>query len=223
MPKLPKNLQTARKASERICFVSSKVGGLSLGLNKHSEVILARIVLTWFYWSHSRYAFVPHVDLVHLPVPSSHTQMGRGNIFQRHISSSKLTGVFEVFVTSAHALRLAVPLGLNILPPFQSITNALRPASILPPARTVVEEEMRRNAFWLAYANERLHGFGNGWALSMDDNDVCQLLPLRGDQFDQGVRVRTQERQLAHVSLILFFRSRCRRQNVNGLRVKIFS
>lgn len=194
MPKLPKNLQTARKASERICFVSSKVGGLSLGLNKHSEVILARIVLTWFYWSHSRYAFVLHVDLVHLPVPSSHTQMGRGNIFQRHISSSKLTGVFEVFVTSAHALRLAVPLGLNILPPFQSITNALRPASILPPARTVVEEEMRRNAFWLAYANERLHGFGNGWALSMDDNDVCQLLPLRGDQFDQGVRVRTQER-----------------------------
>ncbi|KAF7436918.1 hypothetical protein PC9H_003752 [Pleurotus ostreatus] len=123
------------------------------------RVLQARIVLTWFYWSHSRYAFV--------------------------------------FVTSAHALRLAVPLGLNILPPFQSITNALRPASILPPARTVVEEEMRRNAFWLAYANERLHGFGNGWALSMDDNDVCQLLPLRGDQFDQGVSVPTAERQWA--------------------------
>ncbi|KAL4266915.1 Transcription factor domain-containing protein [Pleurotus pulmonarius] len=123
------------------------------------RVLQARIVLTWFYWSHSRWV--------------------------------------EVFVTSAHALRLAVPLGLNILPPFQSITNALRPASILPPARTVVEEEMRRNAFWLAYANERLHGFGNGWALSMDDNDVCQLLPLRGDQFDQGVSVPTSERQWA--------------------------
>lgn len=35
---------------------------------------------------------------------------------------------------------------------------------------------------------ERQQGTGNGWALSLDDLDVCQLLPLRGDQFDQGVR-----------------------------------
>lgn len=30
-------------------------------------------------------------------------------------------------------------------------------------------------------------GTGNGWASSLDDQDVCQLLPLRGDQFEQGV------------------------------------
>lgn len=30
-------------------------------------------------------------------------------------------------------------------------------------------------------------GTGNGWALSLDDQDICQLLPLRGDQFEQGV------------------------------------
>lgn len=34
---------------------------------------------------------------------------------------------------------------------------------------------------------ERQQGTGNGWALSLDDLDVCQLLPLRGDQFEQGV------------------------------------
>jgi hypothetical protein len=41
--------------------------------------------------------------------------------------------------------------------------------------------------FWLAYATERSHGLGNGWCLSMDDFDVSQLLPVRGDQFVQGV------------------------------------
>jgi hypothetical protein len=38
-----------------------------------------------------------------------------------------------------------------------------------------------------AYSMERQQGTGNGWALSLDDLDVCQLLPLRGDQFEQGV------------------------------------
>ncbi len=38
---------------------------------------------------------------------------------------------------------------------------------------------------------ERQQGTGNGWALSLDDMDVCQLLPLRGDQYDQGVRTAT--------------------------------
>jgi hypothetical protein len=59
--------------------------------------------------------------------------------------------------------------------------------SILPPAQTIVEDETRRNAFWLAYATERLYGFDVGWALSLDDDDVSQLLPVRGDQFMQGV------------------------------------
>ena len=47
---------------------------------------------------------------------------------------------------------------------------------------------MRRNTFWLAYAIERQHGCGNGWALSLDDQDISQLLPVRGDQFEDGVR-----------------------------------
>ncbi|KAG6877642.1 hypothetical protein C0993_005351 [Termitomyces sp. T159_Od127] len=55
------------------------------------------------------------------------------------------------------------------------------------PARNVIEDEMRRNAFWLAYAVERQHGCGNGWALSLDDQDISQLLPVRGDQFENSV------------------------------------
>lgn len=71
-------------------------------------------------------------------------------------------------------------------PPFHSIAKTVRPPSILLPARTVIEDETRRNSFWLAYATERQHGCGNGWALFLDDQDVSQLLPVQGDQFEQG-------------------------------------
>ena len=82
---------------------------------------------------------------------------------------------------------MLVPLGLNVCPPFHSISKVLRGASILPPARTVIEDEMRRNVFWLAYATDRTSSFASGWAYSMDDEDVAQLLPVRGDQFHKGV------------------------------------
>ncbi|PPQ85887.1 hypothetical protein CVT25_015829 [Psilocybe cyanescens] len=103
----------------------------------------------------------------------------------------------DIFVASGHSMRLAVPLGLNMCPPFHSIGKSERPPSILPPARTVVEDETRRNTFWLAYAAERQHGLGNGWALSLDNQDVSQLLPVRGDQFLQGTLVQPIDRQWA--------------------------
>jgi hypothetical protein len=74
---------------------------------------------------------------------------------------------------------------------------------LLPQARTVIEDETRRNAFWLAYATERLHGFGNGWALNLDDQDISQLLPVRGEEFDRGYLVLPQDRQWAHTRNVL--------------------
>lgn len=109
----------------------------------------------------------------------------------------------DIFLNSAHCLRLTIPLGLNMCPPFHSITKSERPQSIIPSAKTVVEDETRRNAFWLAYATERQHGCGNGWALSVDDQDISQLLPVRGDQFDQGTLVTPMARQWAHTRNLL--------------------
>ncbi|KAF8898638.1 hypothetical protein BD779DRAFT_1607387 [Infundibulicybe gibba] len=129
------------------------------------QVLQANIIISWFYWSHSKW----------------------------------------VFLSSAHSIRLSIPLGLNMCPPFHSITQPVRPASILPPARTIIEDETRRNTFWLAYATERQHGCGNGWALSLDDQDVSQLLPVRGDQFEDGTLVTPHERQWAHTKNLLLF------------------
>jgi hypothetical protein len=79
----------------------------------------------------------------------------------------------------------------------------MRPASVLNPAKNVIEDEMRRNVFWLAYAVERQHGCSNGWALSLDDNDVSQLLPVRNDEFVNGKLVSPGERQWAHSNDLL--------------------
>lgn len=44
---------------------------------------------------------------------------------------------------------------------------------------------------------------GNGWALFLDDQDISQLLPVRGDQFEQGILVTPLERQWAHTGNLL--------------------
>ncbi|KAF8216122.1 hypothetical protein K438DRAFT_1800101 [Mycena galopus ATCC 62051] len=129
------------------------------------EVLQARTILSWFYWSHCQW--------------------------------------LEVFTSAAHTLRVAVPLGLNVCPPFHSITHSVRPASIILPARTVLEDETRRNVFWLAYCAERLHGCANGWAMSLDDEDISQLLPVRGDHFENGTLVTPPDRQWAHTRDLL--------------------
>ncbi|KAH8835150.1 hypothetical protein DL96DRAFT_1573039 [Flagelloscypha sp. PMI_526] len=125
----------------------------------------ARLILSWFYWAHSKWV--------------------------------------EVFVASSTSLRMATPMGLNVCPPFHSITKTWRPSTTLPAARTVIEDEVRRSSFWLAYATEREHGSGNGWAMCLDDEDISQLMPTRTDQFEGGVLVPPQERQWAHTPNLL--------------------
>lgn len=112
----------------------------------------------------------------------------------------------KVFIATGRALRSCVPLGVNVCPPFHSIQESTRFPSILPPANNVLEDEIRRNAFYFCYLLDRQQGFANGWAMALggrwktidiaarlmqttkDDMDITQLLPLRGDQFEQGVR-----------------------------------
>lgn len=112
-------------------------------------------------------------------------------------------------MTTGAALRASVPLGLSSCNPYHSISDTLRVPSLLPPAEDVIEDEVRRNTFWLAYAvrphnrslifvpsalielfdqMERQQGCSNGWALSLDDQDITQMMPAKGDQFDLGVR-----------------------------------
>ena len=90
-------------------------------------------------------------------------------------------------MTIAQAIRASIPLGLNVDTPFFPISDALRPPSLIPPPASIIEGEVRRNTFWLLYAMERMGGCSNGWALSLDDQDISQLLPMKGINFEMGV------------------------------------
>ncbi|KAF9270315.1 hypothetical protein L218DRAFT_1012136 [Marasmius fiardii PR-910] len=103
-----------------------------------------------------------------------------------------------LFLTSAHALRLLVPLGLNVCPPFLSLSKSSRSEPVVPAARTVIEDETRRNTFWLAYAIEQCHGCSSGWANSLNDQDVFQLLPVTDEQFQRADLVPPSIRQWSH-------------------------
>lgn len=103
-----------------------------------------------------------------------------------------------------------MPLGLNVCDDFHPLNQVMRGPSLIGSAKSAMEKELRRNCFWLAYSvralrclsfriwllifwiryqSDRQQGCSNEWALNMDDQDLPQLMPARGDQFDLEVRV----------------------------------
>jgi hypothetical protein len=99
-------------------------------------------------------------------------------------------------------------LKLNSCPPFESMAaHDFIATLLLPPAESWIEEEMRRNVFWLAYSLDRTFAIGSTFAI--DYNDLGQFLPIRGDLFDNGVifcpNIRCSELMLYPRSRILFW------------------
>jgi hypothetical protein len=101
---------------------------------------------------------------------------------------------FKSFMNIGAALRNCIPLGLTTCYPFKTPTcgglsgPVIQGTGILLPTDDVIEQETRRNIFWLIYAMERQNSMGSGFAIELDDLDINQLLPVRGDQFELGVR-----------------------------------
>ncbi|KAJ3537494.1 hypothetical protein NM688_g6679 [Phlebia brevispora] len=108
----------------------------------------------------------------------------------------------DAFLSAAHAIRCTAPCSLSTCYTTAAITH-YKPPSVLAPAKSVIEDEVRRNTFWIAYAMERQQGTGNAWALSLDDMDVCQLLPLRGDHFEHGASLLVLSSKTALYLLVI--------------------
>ncbi|KAI0652152.1 hypothetical protein C8Q79DRAFT_936455 [Trametes meyenii] len=105
----------------------------------------------------------------------------------------------EACVAFALSLRYAVPCGLNACPPFDSVsTSNVAHTSLIPPAGNALEDEMRRNTFWFAYMMERHFAAINNFAMMLDDEDIAQMLPVRGDHFEQGMLVPPDQRQWSY-------------------------
>ncbi|KAF8560446.1 hypothetical protein OG21DRAFT_1401745, partial [Imleria badia] len=105
----------------------------------------------------------------------------------------------ELFVSTGQSLRIAIPLGLNLCPPFHALNTTAKSMSIIPTPLSFAEDETRRNVFWLAYTIDRQYSAGNGWAMSLDDNDIAQLLPLPRAKLDGGISISAEHRQWSHL------------------------
>ena len=94
-------------------------------------------------------------------------------------------------------MRVVVPLGLNVDSIFRPITETGSTA-LLPPAQSVIEEELRRNTFWLAYSMERQQGCATGWAVALDDEDIAQHFPISKGLFERGHDIPSENRPWSH-------------------------
>ncbi|KAG9098507.1 hypothetical protein FRC07_010639, partial [Ceratobasidium sp. 392] len=119
----------------------------------------------------------------------------------------------DVWAMSTISMRLCVALGLNFNDPIhQPIPNNIRSKLLIGPPWSHLEVELRRNAFWLAYAGQRfllsvlpfrkefyaparLSG-NTSIAYDPSDEDIHQTLPGTLEAFEAGID-DGQERQSA--------------------------
>ncbi|QRW19471.1 Fungal specific transcription factor domain [Rhizoctonia solani] len=99
----------------------------------------------------------------------------------------------ELWSTIGNVLRCAVPLGLHTSPGFRGDGTKRDPArlsenpdTLLPDPINCTEREVRVNLFWVAYSNERFHDTPCSWAMSLDDQDIHQVLPGSLSNFEEG-------------------------------------
>lgn len=83
--------------------------------------------------------------------------------------------------------RRASLLHLNVEPGFESLSNDYVPNVRVSSAHSPKQEESRRNLFWMCYTTERYYAQFFSQSAMIDDIDVSQALPLRGDLVERGV------------------------------------
>ncbi|KAG8882847.1 hypothetical protein FRB97_007671 [Tulasnella sp. 331] len=94
------------------------------------------------------------------------------------------------------AIDVLSSLGLGVSPGMEPLSRI--PAQFLfsiPPSKTPVESELRRNIFWIAYSMERVFNATNVFPLHIMDEDCSQLMPSRLIDFNAGEFVPNQGRQ----------------------------
>lgn len=93
-----------------------------------------------------------------------------------------------MFLSTGAIARSCGPLGLLINEEFTPISTASVGISLVPGPRDAIEEETRRNVFWLAFMLDRLGHAANLWPHSMHEEDCTQAFPVNALNFALGVR-----------------------------------
>ncbi|EKM56896.1 uncharacterized protein PHACADRAFT_91537 [Phanerochaete carnosa HHB-10118-sp] len=132
------------------------------------ESMQAQVLITWWYLNQGRWSDVNS---------QAYFASGQGLRYGNALGLIK-TGAFKILWPRKLAYK--------------------KENEVLPRPLSTIDEETRRNAFWLAYALERGLSSTNPHATEVDDTDIDQVLPLRSDQFDLGIHVALEDRQWSH-------------------------
>ncbi|KAG8688143.1 hypothetical protein FRC09_013082, partial [Ceratobasidium sp. 395] len=95
----------------------------------------------------------------------------------------------ELWMSGGSVLRYCVPLTLNNRMGYHTdgiAADSVDEASLLFHPANCVEREQRVNLFWIAYSNERFQTTPGAWAMSIDDEDVHQVLPYSISYYEAG-------------------------------------
>ncbi|ELU43148.1 fungal specific transcription factor domain-containing protein [Rhizoctonia solani AG-1 IA] len=110
----------------------------------------------------------------------------------RFLSMSRSLG--RIMVDHRQCLKVRRTSGLTYQPGVSWRRNEARsgpfvsenPDTLLPDPINCTEREVRVNLFWVAYSNERFHDTPCSWAMSLDDQDIHQVLPGSLSNFEEG-------------------------------------
>ncbi|KAG8851250.1 hypothetical protein FRB96_009453 [Tulasnella sp. 330] len=100
-------------------------------------------------------------------------------------------------------IRIITPLGLSAMDPLGPLSRQPYHTLVMAPqAPTPEQMETFRNIFWLAYTNERVLTAGTIWPLTIQDDDISQLFPVRAEDFP-GTSIPVGNRQRLTTSRVL--------------------
>ncbi|KIO22768.1 hypothetical protein M407DRAFT_27721 [Tulasnella calospora MUT 4182] len=110
-----------------------------------------------------------------------------------------------VYVWVSNVTKLAGPLGIYASEGFEPLSRL--PSNMLflfGKPKTPSEAETIRNIFWISYVMERVYNAGTAWPLTINDEDISQMLPCRFSDFITGEHVPTHNRQRIFTENMLF-------------------
>ncbi|KAG9047466.1 hypothetical protein FS837_002180 [Tulasnella sp. UAMH 9824] len=104
--------------------------------------------------------------------------------------------IVKAYTWIGSVTRLVGPLGFHASEGFEPLSRM--PSTVLflcGTPRNHVEAETIRNAFWITYVMERIYNAGTCWPLTINDEEITQMMPCRFSDFVAGERVPTHGRQ----------------------------
>ncbi|KAG9013639.1 hypothetical protein FRB94_001744 [Tulasnella sp. JGI-2019a] len=101
----------------------------------------------------------------------------------------------DLWVSIGTCIRMITPLGLHAMDPWGPLSRQEYHAMVMAPQEATPEQrESFRNLFWLTYTNERILTAGTVWPLTLQDDDISQLFPVRAEDYP-GKEVAEADRQ----------------------------